>query len=626
MRNIQLIAETAWVTVAAVKKRFEELHIEPTVPGESAVGPLVDREKDVPVSKVKKNNEDVPPLTHWDTLAPWQKAVVGAFFWHDGTVFDGIPRKDMHTIARERGTTYPAAYGLLQWALKKLRSIERPTRKKRESKSSETRVVKQKRVLIQSSIRPTHASIPEEQTQTYEDLLAWLRMPENASLVTSFEETVRLAKLKHSAYSPAQLAPKIIEKFREGFLGHAIFSLAYYLKPEALVQDFIREIRPPVHTTPAVKQAPVLPLPAKKSEQPTPQKPVQPPRTPKPFSRRVFTPRTPHHHSGAPFVPLTQAEAPKTQPTHRWFPEFISLDSGIQWLREQSQFQARMQEASKMIDDLAITAFLVKSEPLLLRVLLTLKQDFSQKNIKSILLNAFQEVEEIDTAPVQPVETSPAPEAVVVVNASSEEWSSLHITPEHETAIRALVQLHQDKKYREFWNWCQALAGTHVLAEIQEVKEAFQHRSILESIFFIAEQEITEKEKDMYRQHHWASRIASFPGVASQLQRLLAHEGNKSMKVLKKFLEDVKLYVPLKREWQGLEEKELEATEAQKKEREKENYIAPNLFDVVVSLVRTRKKYEKKDEESTKKLLRVVKQIMWREEITTDDEEIEEPE
>lgn len=142
-------------------------------------------------------------------------------------------------------------------------------------------------------------------------------MPENASLVTSFEETVRLAKLKHSAYSPAQLAPKIIEKFKEGFLGHAILSLAYYLKPEALVQDFIREIRPPVHTTPAVKQAPALPLSAKKSEQPTPQKPVQPPRTPKPFSRRVFTPRTPHQHSGEPFVPPTQAETPKAQPTHR---------------------------------------------------------------------------------------------------------------------------------------------------------------------------------------------------------------------------------------------------------------------------------------------------------------------
>lgn len=96
----------------------------------------------------------------------------------------------------------------------------------------------------------------------------------------------------------------------------------------------------------------------------------------------------------------------------------------MQWLREQSQFQARMQEASKMIDDLAITAFLVKSEPLLLRVLLTLKQDFSQKNIKSILLNAFQEVEEIDTAPVhpvQPVETSPAPEVVTVTDAPAEE-------------------------------------------------------------------------------------------------------------------------------------------------------------------------------------------------------------
>lgn len=126
------------------------------------------------------------------------------------------------------------------------------------------------------------------------------------------------------------------------------------------------------------------------------------------------------------------------------------------------------------------------------------------------------------------------------------------------------------------------MAGTHVLAEIQEVKEAFQHRSILESIFFIAEQEITEKEKDIYRQHHWANRIASFPGVVNQLQRLLEHEDNKSMKVLKKFLEDVKLHVPLKREWQGLEEKELEAAEVKKKERDKEKYVEPNLFDVVV--------------------------------------------
>jgi hypothetical protein len=44
-----------------------------------------------------------------------------------------------------------------------------------------------------------------------------------------------------------------------------------------------------------------------------------------------------------------------------------------------------------MTDDLAITAFLVKNEPLLLRVLLTLKQDFSQKNIKSIVLSVFPE-------------------------------------------------------------------------------------------------------------------------------------------------------------------------------------------------------------------------------------------
>lgn len=93
----------------------------------------------------------------------------------------------------------------------------------------------------------------------------------------------------------------------------------------------------------------------------------------------------------------------------------------MQWLREQQQFHARIAEALKMPDDLAIQAFLVKNEPLLLRVLLTLKQDFSQKNIKSILLNVFQEVEQINVAPAQPTETPFAQEVVTVADASVEE-------------------------------------------------------------------------------------------------------------------------------------------------------------------------------------------------------------
>jgi D-serine dehydratase len=126
------------------------------------------------------------------------------------------------------------------------------------------------------------------------------------------------------------------------------------------------------------------------------------------------------------------------------------------------------------------------------------------------------------------------------------------------------------------------LAGTSVLEEIQEVKNAFKHRSILESIFFIAGQELTEKDKNIYRKHHWTNRIVSFPGVASQLQKLLDHEDAKSMKVLKRLLEDIKICLPHTREWQGLEEIELAEIERKKKEQEKEKYREPTLFDVIV--------------------------------------------
>lgn len=153
-----------------------------------------------------------------------------------------------------------------------------------------------------------HALIPEEKTQTYEDLLVWLRTSENASLVASLEDAVKFTKMKYSTYAPSKLSAKIFEKFKEGFLGDAVITLACYLKPGILVQDFIRDIRPPVQR---VLEKPTTTLsPTKKPAQPVAQRPTQN-RTPKkPFSRTVFVPPRAHRHSGKPFIP-SQPDVPK---------------------------------------------------------------------------------------------------------------------------------------------------------------------------------------------------------------------------------------------------------------------------------------------------------------------------
>ena len=326
-----------------------------------------------------------------------------------------------------------------------MRSIERPTRKKRESKSSGTRVVKQKHVLIQSSIRPTHAAIPEEQTKTYEDLLEWLRMPENASLVSSLEETVRLAKLKHSAYSPAQLAPKIIEKFREGFPGHAILSLAYYLKPDALAQNFIREIRPPVHAVPEVKPAPALPLPAKKSE---PTVPV----ALSVSSSRAHTP-PPAKRPGN-FTPLPTQPAVPIQVSHGPIcPTFEFKSDALDWLRRQDMYGDLIRRAAKEKDEKNISALLVREGQLLLRILLKMKSDLDLQNITDIVHHVFpREHEEISSPTIPLVVAVTSPEPVPPESPEEQYLVKLIEIQEKETwmnILRPIVEAHKARKFDE---------------------------------------------------------------------------------------------------------------------------------------------------------------------------------
>lgn len=69
-------------------------------------------------------------------------------------------------------------------------------------------------VITPTLVRPVFDSIPEEQTQTYDDLLKWLRLPQNESFVFSLTEAVRLARSRYSAYDPASLHEKIVGKFK----------------------------------------------------------------------------------------------------------------------------------------------------------------------------------------------------------------------------------------------------------------------------------------------------------------------------------------------------------------------------------------------------------------------------
>ncbi len=46
-------------------------------------------------------------------------------------------------------------------------------------------------------IRPTHTEIPESETETYENLIAWVRQPGQSKLVRSLQDALEWSKKEH---------------------------------------------------------------------------------------------------------------------------------------------------------------------------------------------------------------------------------------------------------------------------------------------------------------------------------------------------------------------------------------------------------------------------------------------
>ncbi|MCB9806357.1 hypothetical protein H6768_00325 [Candidatus Peribacteria bacterium] len=180
------------------------------------------------------------------------------------------------------------------------------------------------------------------------------------------------------------------------------------------------------------------------------------------------------------------------------------------------------------------------------------------------------------------------------------------MTPEHEARIREIFALHTSGQYREFWDAFQGLSGTEIFTELQEVRDAFKLSSYLDTLAYIADYTLSEKDVVHYRHHKKRySRIGNMPGVATQLRRLLergTQEAHK-MNTIRSILSETPLKVPsmsgapdtIREEWFGFDEDDAQSR---------------TLFEVVVALVKTRPAYKKKDEDSTKKLLRVVKLLL----------------
>lgn len=201
-------------------------------------------------------------------------------------------------------------------------------------------------------------------------------------------------------------------------------------------------------------------------------------------------------------------------------------------------------------------------------------------------------------------------EAVVSTERSQIETSEFQLSAEHEKLFRDIFALHIAGKYREFLQAFEQLKeDDETVQELLAVKEAFGCKDVLHTLAYISSYTLTTRDIQMYRTHTWYERIYDLPWVKSQIDRLLDHEKRDSMQIIKKILEDITIKVPddIRTPWKWFEEQAL-----QKK----------TLFDVVIQLVKTRKAYQKKDEDRTKRLILVVRQIAGKADITQDDEDL----
>ena len=167
-----------------------------------------------------------------------------------------------------------------------------------------------------------------------------------------------------------------------------------------LLQDFVAAIRPPAPQKPQAPQAPQKPqgLPLA----PIPRAPFVPTKRPEQTTKKKksnrFVVRL-HHHTTSP-IPVV-ADAPPAPPlsetvvpVHREFPEFTSFEHAKEWLRSQTSLAEISRDAMKLENETKLQGFLVTRSNLLLRILLTIKSDFSYATITNILNEIFPEWKE----------------------------------------------------------------------------------------------------------------------------------------------------------------------------------------------------------------------------------------
>lgn len=289
-------------------------------------------------------------------------------------------------------------------------------------------------------------------------------------------------------------------------------------------------------------------------------------------------------------APLANAPIPTKIETPLPLPEFSDLSQALSWLREQKQWSALYQEIERRsFNEISLRALLQTKDSYLLRVLVRIQSSFSCPTINGIIHDVLQPL----PAQSAPVPIKPVPETTALPPEPSPE---LKLSPEHEREIKRIFSFHKAGKYAEFWNAVQGLSETETLSEIRQAQEVLKQKDLFRTIAFIAWHELTEKDSEPYRTHTWNQRIVNLPHVRAQWKRLLEHREANKMKVIKELLGTIDIKIPAittkDQEWMGFNE--IDAPKS-------------NLLAVIQALI----KLDWEDPESTKKILRKLKQILW---------------
>lgn len=303
---------------------------------------------------------------------------------------------------------------------------------------------------------------------------------------------------------------------------------------------------------------------------------------------------------------LTPQNSPEKKPSLPEVPQFVTKDEALAWVQNQPLLRQNYEVALQKKDDLALFAFIRWFYPFWARVFISIRGSFWFTTFHDILRWAFEfPVSQNQTLPVaapQPKENiSEAKPTIIPQSVHPEkEVGQLDISPDHEREIVQIFALHTAGNYVGFFESVKQLSP-QIRHEIEQIRVAFWYSTIYHAIAYIAWSEFTAKDNNLYVAHNWHTRIRKLQGVEASLQALLklGKDANKMSTILVK-IKNVKIRVPnnIRELWHWFDEI---------------GALEKSLLEVVQLLIQTAPWYKKNDEESTKKILRTIKQIMWME-------------